>query len=105
MYHSRQNEGQVHVEWDDCPLADYVSNYPGRICAMRVEYTVEITPSCEAPLKNHAYDAKDWITGGAHWSNDDKEEKELKYKDEFNGVEKVDRPKRPLLKYQPFAFR
>lgn len=59
----------MHLEWDDCPLADFIYTYKGRISQMRLEYTAEISPCCEAPLKAHPYETKGWLKDGAKWSS------------------------------------
>ena len=53
---------------------------------MRLEYTAEIIPNSEAPIKNHKYEKA--------WCED--KQKEFKYKDTFHGVD-IERPKRPKL--------
>ncbi len=45
----------VHVEWNDAPIASYINHYRGRVSPMVVEYTLEIIPNSEAPIKSKMY--------------------------------------------------
>ncbi len=119
--HDEVQEGVVHVEWGDAPVAPFIHNFRGRTGHMRVEYTLEaVPPTAEAPLKNHVYRRTTaGGTGGGAGCADvhlDASMKEIpdsyKYRDAFYGVE-MDRPTRPAsaisarpkLIHQPFSVR
>lgn len=46
----------VHVSWNDAPIAEFIHKYRGRICRMNVEYTLEIIPHSEAPIKSRVFE-------------------------------------------------
>jgi hypothetical protein len=57
-----QNVPQVvHVHWNDAPIAGFINLYRGRVGRMMVEYTLEIVPNSEAPIKSKMY-----MEGGRH---------------------------------------
>ena len=73
------------MEWNDAPIASYINHYRGRVSPMRVEYTLEIIPNSEAPIKSKMYaDDASFIIKCLGPKNSDKA---WKYKETFYGVE------------------
>ena len=55
-------EDTIWIAWNDCNMADYIAK---KLPKCIIEYTVEISPPTEAPLKNFLYhDIPDF--GGAY---------------------------------------
>ena len=86
----------VHVEWNDAPIAAYINQYRGRVCRMLVEYTLEIVPNSEAPIKSKMYaDDTSFILKCLGPKNSDRE---WKYKETFYGVELGKSPQKESIK-------
>ena len=77
----------VCVEWNDAPIAGFINRYRGRVCRMQVEYTLEIVPNSEAPIKSKMYSDETSFIIRCLGPKKVIEEEAFKYKESFYGVE------------------
>ncbi len=75
------------MEWNDAPIAGFINRYRGRVCRMQLEYTLEIVPNSEAPIKSKMYSDETNFVIRCLGPKKVFVEDAFKYKESFYGVE------------------